>query len=347
MQRKRLIVHAGMHKTGTSAIQNYLYDHFQHDSIEYISRDIANSSLWMRQAFQGNANSQSDFCCSSTENGKITETRKTARKEFEDAIQRGTKPIDVISAESIATFGPEELQNFYDFISPFYETITIHQYIRSMKSWMESAFQEQLKNGFTRISEKVGLNYYTRVNMLDAVFGRENVYNYKYSSANFQSGGVVRHFLSELGIECDARTFSKANAGLSFQAVQLLYVYRMHYPIREPEDSLILEKLSEISGPALRFHSSLYTDILVTGPRSIERFEARAGFSISENITANDDRGIVSEKDLLELPDVSIDWLANQLDQLASPTKVQLDNLPSIADGVRALGSVSDAHPIL
>jgi hypothetical protein len=330
MQKKRLIVHAGMHKTGTSAIQNYLYDQFEHDSIEYISRDIANSSLWMLQAFQDQ-----------------TETRKAAREEFEAAIQQSIKPINVISAESIATFSPEELQDFYEFVSRFYETTTIHQYIRPMKSWMESAFQEQLKDGFTPLSAKVGLNYYTRVQMLDAVFGHENVFNYKYSSANVQGGGVVRHFLSELGIDCGAQTFAKANAGLSFDAVQLLYVYRMYYPKRELQDTTIIQKLSEISGPALRFHSNLYTEILITGPRSIERFEARAGFSISENITANDDRGIAAENDLLAIPAASIHWLENQLDQLALPAKPTLNNLLSIADAVRALGAVSDKRAIL
>ena len=48
---RTLFIHGGMHKTGSSAIQKYLYEHLDHPQFEYLSAGRANASNIVLEAF--------------------------------------------------------------------------------------------------------------------------------------------------------------------------------------------------------------------------------------------------------------------------------------------------------
>jgi hypothetical protein len=222
----------------------------------------------------------------------------------------------VLSAEAIGAFAHEELQDLYDVTASLYPRVVIHQYFRPMKARMESAYQERLKHGFATLEQKFHLGYKRRIELLDDVFGRDNVNVYKYDGATFPDGDVVKHFLGVLNIDPPERIVTRAfNAGLSLPAVRLLYVYRKFNPDLMPGDRQIVKALGRLQGDDFRFHSSLFDALLATGPNAVTLFERRAGFPITEDTRADDAIGIATEEALMDVSPESLEWLQQQVNK--------------------------------
>ena len=337
MSDRKIVIHSGSHKTGTSAIQNYLYDHRTKGEFDYLSRNNANSSLWMLQAFKRDLASLPAFRHQQLEAGRLAEIRERALGHLDERIRAGTLPVAILSAEAISTFALGELKDLYDFLAPHYNEVVIHQYFRPLKSRMESAFQEKLKHRYASLEERVQLGYRGNVELLDRVFGRDNVFVHRYAQADFPEGDVVQHFLAATGIEFHPYSASHANTSLSLGAVQLLYIYRKVNPSLQAGDRVLVQRLGELAGQPFRLHSKLYSSLLGISKEAIAEFEARAGFSVSENITVDDDLGIVSEEDLLSVDQETLDWLEQRVPGLAGSGNPSSGDLASIAAAVGKL----------
>ncbi len=313
MRQKQLVIHAGSHKTGSSAIQRYLFEHREElagKGVNYLHRGNANSSLWMLRAFKRDLAQLPAFSHLELDEAGIAQLRTRALRRLGKLAQASDAPLSVLSAESIGSFTLEELQDLCEVTCALYPRVIIHQYFRPMKARMESAYQERLKHGFAALDRKFHFGYNRRIELLDDVFGRDNVQIHKYDSAAFPDGDVVKHFLAVLDIEPSGEIPTKEdNAGLSLPAARLLYVYRKFNPNLMPGDRLIVKALAQMPGEPFRFHSSLFETLLATGPNAVTLFERRVGFSITEDISVDDDIGITSEQDMSDVSQHSLAWL--------------------------------------
>ena len=187
----------------------------------------ANSSLVIRRAFQQNLEKHRDGPISGQYREEI---RDKALERMRARIQDQTAPIDIISAEEVSTFNKEELRDLQAFLCQYYERITVHLYVRPLKSYFESAFQQVLKVRYTNLRKFPPRNFNSIMTKFDASFGAKNVKFHKYDRTRFPQGSVVAHFLDQLGIELQSGDHTEKNSGFSLPAVKLLYLYRTHYP---------------------------------------------------------------------------------------------------------------------
>ena len=219
--------------------------------------------------------------------------------------------------QNLSLFNVDDLQDLVDFVGRFYAEIE----------------QEKLKHRFASPSDTFRLNYYRSVRVLDKVFGEKNVLVHKYDKARFPSGSVVEDFLTKIGCPTNVEKPMNVNSGLTLDAVKMLYGYRNFYPRKESGDRFRLAALGQIRGSPFRFHSSLFKASLLTSMISVERFEKRSGFSLTEDLTAYDDYGIRSERDMHSISADAIEWLrANSNSAIGSDFDMQ-----DIANAVRNL----------
>jgi hypothetical protein len=340
MTKPALCLHVGQHKTGSSAIQNYLFGH--RDSlrdVQYLYKDRANASLWMLQAFKRDLGALPTYRHKALSAEHLAKVRSRARRRLQAALAAISEPQAILSAESVSLFTPEEMQDLQAFLSPYFSTITVFQYVRPMKSRLESAFQEKLKHRYAALDDPFKLNYFRRASILADAFGRENLRIFKFDSGLFPRGDVVCHFLAQLGLPLpESSSDTDANLGLSLPAVQLLYAYRLVQRTRTGRDRVIVERLGGLPGPPFRFHSALYREIIASVPRGVSKFEALAGFSLDENVDADDAIAVRNEADLLAIPDVALDWLASELGRPAgapgtADAKVLAASVAALATG--------------
>ena len=332
VQQNHLVIHAGSHKTGSSAIQRYLFDNQSClGATRYLNRGKPNASPWMLQAFKHDFAALPAFRHRQLGAVKSTAMRERARALLAEQSAQSTAPLCILSAEAIGTLNGEELRALHDCVAPFFSRVSLHQYFRPLKSRMESAFQEKLKHGATTLKQKFPLAYIHTLELQDGVFGADNVKSYKYDSGQFPEGDVVLHFLQQMGIEPVSDGAAAAvNEGLSLPAIQLLYVYRMFYPSQAARDRRVVARLKQLNGKPLRFHSELYNELIVLTPEEEARFEERAGFSIAENQQADDDIAIRCEQDLLAIPDRSVAWLYAQSDSGQAMAQPDLQGIASL-----------------
>ena len=339
MLRKRIVIHAGSHKTGSSAIQRYLFER-QHEieGLAYLCRaERPNSSLWMLQAFKQDVAELPAFRHRQLTAEEVEVKRQRARAQLTKLASAVTAPLTILSAESIGTFNSEELQSLRDVLAPHFDDISLHQYFRPLKARMESAFQEKLKHTAASLMQTYRLAYCRTIELQDAVFGAEQVISYKYDEALFPQGDVVLDFLAQLGVTApQAQAARPVNVSLSLHAIQLLYVYRRYYTTPCAQDKAVVRRLKALPGPPLRFHSELYRQLVVIRPGEVERFEQRAGFSVEQDVTADDELGIRDPQDLLTIPAASRAWLQQQV----GGAPVAATDYRAIADAVAALAGM-------
>ncbi|AQA19461.1 hypothetical protein BST95_15680 [Halioglobus japonicus] len=326
------MLHLGTRKTGTTAIQQYLAKHQQDLSRHFLHRGDPNSSLWMTQAFSDNLGDKGIYKGRNLPPEELARLRELARWGLSRQINKLGSKDAVLSAEVMASMSEEELAEARTFFSQRFTDIATHIYFRPMKSLMESSFQERLKHRHTNLEEDYAFAYPSRIRILDKVFGKSQVHVHKFDRRHFPDGNIVQHFLNAIGENHTAQTLSVDNESLSLPAIQLLYHYRKAQPARDINDRKIVRRLTELEGPPLRFHSTLYDKLLRRKSRDMDEFEKRVGFSVDEDLCANDAGAISSEEDLLAVPPSALEWLAEAIQQPVTTSE------GGVASMVMALG---------
>jgi len=337
LKHRRLIIHAGTHKTGSTTLQNYLFAQTEHPHFDYICDRDANSSLLMIQAFHHNLAQLPHFQHAKFSDRDIEFMKCAARERFYEMVAATSKPNSVLSAEDISIFTIPELEDLYQFLAPLFQELEVIIYVRPVKARMESAFQEVLKTRYRSLEQQFHLNYIGMARNFDSVFGRDKVHFYLFSRKSLPKGDIVTHFLNAAGLTGASVENTVDNIRLSKESVQLLYIYRLHFPEVLPGDDQRVRALSALEGDPFHFHSNLFQKLLRTGKNASEKFAQRAGFSIDEDIYANDDIGIRTEDDLMKPSSQSISWLHEQLSCTDTLSLPRSSDPETIARAVHAL----------
>jgi len=345
--RKVLHLHAGFHKTGTTAIQDYLFNADLDPEYTYFHTGIANSSFIMLQAFKQDISDDPQFRKNEFTPENITQIRERARMRLAARLSEIDQAHTILSAESIGTFTPAECADLYEFLKPYYDDIRVYVYIRPLKSRMESAFQENLKSRYRSLDERFPFRFETIIGKFDQCFGSSQVSISKFSRDALMGGDVVSHFMSQVGLDKKSSGRSEVNTSLSLPAIQLLYIYRKYFPQKQLGDPERIQMLASLPGENLHFHSTLFKALLNNPEGDLDWLKHRAGFSITEDIEADDHNSIRSERDLTDIPAESISWLKAQQGNFLGRVQIRDSNLRSIAMGVRRLRSVATITRLL
>lgn len=162
-------------------------------------------------------------------------------------------------------------------------------YVRTVSGWLESLFQENLRNSprlppLTRYRPL----YRTRLEKFDRLLGPSNIQLVTYQRERLAGGCVVQDFARRVGAE-PPPTPPRANTSLSLPAVRLLAVYRRWLPSPPtpgPEmlraNKVLPEQLRTLEGPPLRFSQRLVKTFLRRTQEDIDWAEQKLGFPVSE-----------------------------------------------------------------
>lgn len=335
-----LILHYGMHKTGSSSIQNTLYQGLYNEELAYIQFGGANSSLWITQGFNKRWPKKPAFALQKISRKEVKKRTAQSRDEIIKKISCIKAKKAVLSAEAIAHLAPEETSDLIETLMPFASSIRAIGYVRAPKSYAESVFQERIKRAPIGIKKPLGLiPYRSMIEGLDEALGRDNVEVCKFDRKALRDGCVVKDFCFRAGIEVPYGSIVSSNKGLSRPAVQLLYLLWKYYPnLKFPRISKIraffmkfsgldvaahidrealeiaVERVSEFHGDKMRLHSDAYRRLVVVNQADLEWLDQRAGIVFDEDIYAYDETGIKDEGDLIRLAPSTVQLLLEKLE---------------------------------
>lgn len=313
------ILHYGMHKTGSSAIQESLFHHLDDPRYCYLGMGVANQSADLISLFEVDPLAHPIHRHHGTDAARLrliqAQTGTLWRRDFRQAAGR----TGLLSGEAMVTLSPLGLANLRDFVLEYAEQVRVVGYIRPPQAYMASAFQERLKLGPLDLDPDILFPRYEDIFApFEAVFGRDRVAYWLYDPRTFPKGDVVQDFCARLGIAFPVTHTQPVNAGLALPAIKLLYAYRK---FAKPAlganamaaDRRLVAALGRMPGPRLRLHPTLLAPALGRYQRHLDWMQARLSAPLAESATPAEPAAVRGEEDLLCFTPGERDWLLGEL----------------------------------
>jgi len=305
----KLYVHVGMHKTGSSSIQKSLDKSLQDNKFAYLHFKKSNHSGYIHRFFSNVP--------------VITKEDVLRNKKVDSSLvsQLSNNNIDsfITSGEGIIRLDETELNSLKNYFLEHADAINIIAYVRSPKSYIESAFQQILKAEFINFDlNKAYPNYRDRFEKFDTVFGCENVILWKFEPKSFPANDVVLDFCEKLEIPFDPAKVIRVNESLSTEAVALLYFYRKYGPkqdglIDRKVNKRLIERIAKIGNSKFKFSPVLIEPLLNKNRFDIEWMENRLGASLREDMKEGK-LDISSEEQLSKIAVDNVKYLKEIID---------------------------------
>lgn len=294
---RRLLLHVGMHKTGSTAIQYHLRQQLHLGSWNYLCLDDnPNQSLAAFTLFSSHPETHHLHLQAGNTHQQVLYLRRNLMTLLQTELSRHDERNLIFSGEGIVFLTPEELVELSRvFRSGGIERIDVFAYVRTPKSFMESAFQERLKN-YSAIQSKhwelnaLYPNYRQRFLKFIEVFGDGRVHFRRFDPKRFSEHCVVRDFCEFWQIPF-AGLVRRMNDALSRPALAALYSFRRfgkmlpQGPLASQINALLLNRIADLPGPKVRFSPDWVAPVLKNHQDDIAWMEVQMGESLDEDLS--------------------------------------------------------------
>ena len=233
-----LVLHIGLHKTGSTSIQNSLKG-YSAARIKYLDLRLPNHSIPIYAAFTDDPNPEKDGVHArvgrTAEN--LSEMRRDTLARLHAELSKSGFDKFVISGEGITRLSRASLEEFKALLLKYVDTVSVFAYVRDPAGFAISDFQQRIKAGYSGY-DLAKPKYRQRLEKFLQVFGRDNFSAKVFAKDGLKDGSVVLDFCDVWGIPFEAKDEVRANESLSLEAVQLLHLFNRHGPQSKGTPSL-------------------------------------------------------------------------------------------------------------
>ncbi|XEC93759.1 hypothetical protein AB6A23_20745 [Paenibacillus tarimensis] len=234
-----IILHVGLHKTGTTSIQQTLFLKGNSNFLESkgylypnswnVNHSIPVYNLFCDHPEKYHINIKNEYSIA-----EIRDINKRYLKRLEAEIVERDQTKLIISGEDISSLSLDNLialKKYLRSISTNDVTIRVIIYVRNPITWSISAIQTMIKGGETYQNTFQHLSFIlinlfrNNITKFVQVFGKEQVDIYTFEEAVAHASGPVGHFLSSLGFsdnEIGNFNIVRANESASQTAVDIM-----------------------------------------------------------------------------------------------------------------------------
>lgn len=239
---KKIIIHIGLHKTGTTSIQDVCFSNrFILKSYKIAYPDFGgnwnNHSIPLSLIFMknnGERNHSVNSCFPDIKQRSIIAEK--FRKYLIDFTINSSEENILLSGEDISLFTSEEIEG----VQNFFETNTNHTieiicYVRDPESYTLSAAQELVRAGiqsFETTLEQGNLQQAKlKINKFTKVFGKYAVKVYDFNQAVNKYHDVVQDFFEKIGCGFTPKKSPRSNSAMSMEKLITVSNKIEHSPI--------------------------------------------------------------------------------------------------------------------
>lgn len=303
----KCILHVGMHKTGTTSIQNSL-NYYEDDKFYYarLSGD-SNHSVPIFSLFSSTP--EKHFLNRvRVANGSLDQYIASVWQSLEVSIEQAGERTLIVSGEDISTLAGNEIELLAEYFLDHFTSTKVLGYIRPPMSFMNSLFQQAVRSGRrTELNlQKLYRNYRGIFEKFDLCFGRDNVILKIFERSELVGGDSVRDFCNTIGVDFPASRITRANESSSKEIIALVFQYNryckeMGYDhLSGGEAYRMSELLKGLGSTKFTFAPDLLCDVIAQNAEDMRWIEDRIGRPVDDSITAAASAGdVTSENDLL------------------------------------------------
>lgn len=316
---KKIFLHIGMHKTGTSSIQSTLfhstellkkYNVFyptslgENHSIPLYSNFCENPSRYYLHVKNGLSQKEVEHFNESYINSFMAELKQNYDIERLVLSGEDVSSLTELDLIKLRKFLRKELNNY---------ELKIICFVRNPWSYFTSSTQEYLKVGHNKPAIPTSI-YKTCLEKFITVFGRDSISVYSFEKACNAEYGIVGEFLKIIGLDYNVINqipIKRVNESLSHQAVEIIEYINRTVPffknakIAKGRTNRDLSPLYQISGDRYLLSAEEYSILTKNIHKDLEWLEAKFNIVYSQkDIIDNDIQIIYGEKYFRDLKKV-------------------------------------------
>lgn len=239
----QIILHVGMHKTGTTSIQNnahrlretllehdIYYPSFVYDDIVKVNHSGPITALVCdfpdRYGEQWRTGLGDD----------IDSLQKAYQSQFNELLENPRAQTLVLSGETTSTFETGHLEQLRDMLTPHTDQLRVLFYVRDPRSAVASTLQQRIRGGSDRnrshqIQSLAGVTRRRYTRLIEVFPNSIEVLNFHDEIAH--ETGLVGSFLIRCGLPIELAgnlEFSSANARMSIESYKIMAAINRRYP---------------------------------------------------------------------------------------------------------------------
>ena len=239
---KKIILHIGMHKTGTTAIQK-AFDGQAADGVGYAELSHTNHSVPLMTIFQ-------DAPYYYWERVGVTGQDITSRKRkftamLDAQLERSDIDTLVLSGEDIGWLTEPEKLAMVDFFEQRGHSLRVICLTRHPSEFAKSALQQRIQGGLRDVTE-IHPRYVDRLQFFLGRLGRDCVTIADYTSLCQNFGDVVAGFNALADLPFVAPTLVRRNTALSAEATRIIFRLNQLTQELSPQYFQLLEQVVPI-----------------------------------------------------------------------------------------------------
>ncbi|MDQ1003609.1 hypothetical protein QFZ28_004009 [Neobacillus niacini] len=254
-----VILHVGLHKTGTSSIQATLYSQANNILMEkkdylYPASLDPNHSIPIYSAFCDFPEKYHINVLLGYDIEQIKKINTQNLKALEMEISKIRKSKLVIVGEDISSLSMVNLhllKKYFESLSSNDVTFKVIIYVRNPLTWSISSIQEKIKGGYTyhdafnELKTIVKDLFTSSISKFIEVFGKDKVKVYPFEEAIQSSYSINGHFLSLLGFkESEIKQFRMARANVSISKISAELISFINEKLPLSQNNKLNEKRS-------------------------------------------------------------------------------------------------------
>jgi hypothetical protein len=238
-----------------------------------------------------------------------------------------SKSIEILSCEDAFHLDEKGVEKLKLFLEPYFRTIIIVGYVRPLKSFLESAFQQLVKyHNQANLDYNTFYHPYKNFKRYDNVFGQDNVKLFKFDPSAFEEGDILLDFCQKMNLKPSISKVKVVNESISKEAVAILFTYNYHANAKTDFDAKtymlqlrMVELLRKLGTNKFRFTNQYIANVLNTFHHDYHWIQTRLGDLLDEFTDVEDVSGFSNEWELMEYATNSINDLVRLLDNVPIP----------------------------
>jgi hypothetical protein len=240
---KKVYLHLGMHKTGTSSIQKTLFSNeksLHKYNYHYLKETGANHSIPFFSLFSEKPQNYHINIRAKRSKDQVHEFNVKNQTLIDIELNEMSPYSIIISGEDMGKLSEKSLSRLLNYIRkrlPKHEIIVII-YVRESISYLSSAIQTRIRSGndekWMQNKKKIVNLYRDNLGKIIKIFGLENLRVYSFEAACKHDFGPVGFFLQSIGFSTKGISkidYVRVNEGSSNKAIELMQYINERKPL--------------------------------------------------------------------------------------------------------------------
>lgn len=260
---KKVVLHIGMHKTGSSSIQKSL-NGFDDGRVRYARLGGENHSVAIYSIFSESRYEKRFFRQRGIDRAAIDSKVAVYRERLIEELGQDREVL-ILSGEDISRIPAADIPAMKAFFEARCDAVQIVGYVRDPVGFASSQFQQLVKFD-TREVEIPRPEYRARFEKFLDVFGQDAVTLRPFDRARLKDGSVVRDLMEICGIGDADWPEQNTNESLSDTATRMLFHFNRFGPVSTGCRQAMAARKEFVTllgkafpGPGYRFPSGIFT----------------------------------------------------------------------------------------